>query len=412
MANVKESRITPAPASGYAAFYYEWENITTNMKYGGYHVGDVNDKYKHTSKNPQMMSDFDNMEHEWVRSVLHYGSKEQMQDKERSILKSDDARRSDDWYNLTNGGSPYSLIGDVIVNLRERIRNGEWIQPGFLMKGDIAKALSEAIQPRVNHSEPKFTKHIETLIDDKGDTSNTNPLVFIEGNDGKIRLINGNTTARAVLDSKHGTKVKYQIIPYKEVKHFTPNDIRALGLALNPKDGKPTNPTNIPDAVAYVVEAFISGKRPIDHQSNIDYLQDVLNFSSRQVGTVFREAKAQLNFGSTNTTTPLIRYAQKANKYLLKDRADYLESKLPNTKIFAYSADMVRYGNILDWVVANDGKGKNKKIANICLLVHFASYTDIKKWQDNELNLNNIRLQSLCSKYDLGFRGIEEMSKY
>ena len=412
MSNVKESRITPVPASGYAAFYYEWENITTNMKYGGYHVGDINDKYKHTSKNPQMMSDFDNMGHEWIHSVLFYGSKEQMQDKERSILKSNDARRSDDWYNLTNGGSPYDLVGDEIITIRERILNGEWIQPEYLQQSDIKKALRDAFQPRVNHSEPKFTKLIETLIDDKGDTSNTNPLTFLEGKDGKIRLINGNTTARAVLDSKHGTKVKYQIVPFKEVKNFSPNDIRALGLALNPKDKKPTNPTNVPDAVAYVVEAFISGNRPIEHQSNIDYLQDVLNFSSRQRKEVIKEVKAQFTLGAIQSNSPLVRYAQKANKYLLKDRVKQLESKLPNTKVFAYATSMVRYGDIVTWLMGNDKKAKNEKIANVMLLVHFSSYTDIKKWKAGESLLNSDRMSSLCSKYGLGWREIEEMDKY
>lgn len=415
MANVIKSHIAPEPKDGgYAAFYYEWKNITNGMRYGGYHVGQVNDGYKHSSKNPQMISDFDNMNMEWEYSVLYYGDKEQMQDKEREILKSNEARKSDEWYNLTNGGTPYDLVSDDIAEICESISEGKWLQSDFLEKEDIQRLLSDGLQVRVNHSDPKFTKEISTLIDDKGDTSNTNPMVVYETDKTgkKVKLINGNTTGRAILDSNHGTKAKYQIIPYEKVKDFTDNEFRALGLALNPLPKIPTKPTNVPDAVAYVIEANQSGNRPVDHRTNREYLQNVLNFSSKQRRTIINEAKAQLDMGSTNTTTPLIRYAQKANKHLLQDRVDYLESKLPNTKVFAYSADMVRYGNILDWIVANDDKGKNKKVANICLLVHFASYTDIKKWQDKELSTNNTRLQSLCSKYNLGFRGIEEMSKY
>ena len=62
--------------------------------------------------------------------------------------------------------------------------------------------------------------------------------------------------------------------------------------------------------------------------------------------------------------------------------------------------------------MANDKKAKNKKIANVMLLVHFSSYTDIKKWKAGESLLNSDRMSSLCSKYGLGWREIEQMDLY
>ena len=70
MANVIKRHITPAPADGYAAFYYEWKNITTDMKYGGKHNGFVGDGYNHSSQNPNMQDDFQNMQHELQMALL------------------------------------------------------------------------------------------------------------------------------------------------------------------------------------------------------------------------------------------------------------------------------------------------------------------------------------------------------
>ena len=74
MARITKRHIAPAPPDGYAAFYYEWYNATTDMTYGGKHNGYVGDGYNHSSENPIMNEDFQNMEHEWHYSVLYYGS--------------------------------------------------------------------------------------------------------------------------------------------------------------------------------------------------------------------------------------------------------------------------------------------------------------------------------------------------
>lgn len=415
MANVDKRLITPAPADGYAAFYYEWENITTGMKYGGKHNGFVGDGYNHSSKNPQMQDDFQNMEHKWIYSVLFYGSEDEITNKEREILKSNDARNNPKWYNLTNGGTTYDVSKNQQIKfIVDSINNGEWLQDTELGKSEIKKLLEEGIQVRINSSDPNFTKHISTLIDDKGDTSNTNPLVLVEYTKCMGKLINGNTTGQATIDSKHGKKLKWQLIPYELVKNFSDNDYRALGLALNPKPKNPTNPTNIPDAVAYVMEAYRQGNRPIKDASNTEYLKDILNFSSTQIANVYKEAEAQISTGAATTTTPLIRYASKAHKPKLKKRAAELESKLPNTKVFAYSSSMIRYGDIVEKFMINDKRSKNSKdkFSNVMLLIHFASYADISNWNSKRCKLDTDIMESLCSKYGLGFSNIEYMPKY
>jgi hypothetical protein len=415
MANVIKRHIASAPADGYAAFYYEWENITVRRKYGGKHNGFVGDGYNHSSENPEMQDDFQNMEHEWVYRVLFYGSEDEITNKEREILKSNDARNSSEWYNLTNASTAYDVSKNQQIKfIVDSINNGEWLQDTELGKSEIQKLIEAGRQVRINSSDPKFTKHISTLIDDKGDTSNTNPLVLVEHIKGEGRLINGNTTGQATIDSKHGKKLKWQLIPYELLKNFSDNDYRALGLALNPKPKNPTNPTNIPDAVVYVMDAYRQGNRPIKDLSNTEYLKEILNFSSTQIAQVYKEAEAQISSGAATTTTPLIRYASKAHKPKLKQRVADLESKLPNTRVFAYSSSMIRYGDIVEKLMINDKRSKNSKdkFSNVMLLIHFSSYTDISNWNSKRCKLDTDIMESLCSKYGLGFSNIEYMPKY
>ena len=86
MANVIKESTVKAP-NEYEAYYYEWYDITTDMTYGGKHKGLVEDEYKHSSQNPIMHEDFQDMEHEWEFSVLHYGDDDYILNKERDILK-------------------------------------------------------------------------------------------------------------------------------------------------------------------------------------------------------------------------------------------------------------------------------------------------------------------------------------
>jgi hypothetical protein len=415
MANIVKKYIEKAPEN-YEAFYYEWKNDTTDMKYGGKHNGYVGDGYNHSSQNPIMQDDFQNMEHKWLYSVKLYGTADEITNKEREILKLNEARTNSKWYNLHNGGTAYDVSKNQQIKfICDSIKNGEWLQSDELNESQIQKLLNGGIQVRINASNPKFTKKIETLIDDKGDTSNTKPLVLVQNKDDIAKLINGNTTGQATLDSKHGKKLKYQVIPYKIVKTFLTNDFRGLGLALNPPPKIPTSPTTVPDAVAYVMEGFRDNKRPVRDNSNMEYLRDNLYFDSKKIKSVFKEAEAQIKGGHAAITTPITRYSQKAHKYKLKNRAEELEKLLDKTKVFKYSSNMIRYGDICRQFMINDKRTKSSKIpkfSNVVLLIHFPSHEASLDWDAKRSKIDGDTLKSLCSKYGLLFSGFEYMDKF
>ena len=415
MANLTKSHITPAPAGGYAAFYYMWKNTTTNKMYGGKHKGYVNDGYHHSSQNPKMIDDFQNMKHQWEYFVTFYGTLDEVSNYERKELKTGDASKSDLWYNLTNGGDAYSASkNQLISSICTDIASDIWLQDDELDIEGIQKLIDNGIQVRINASDPSFTKTIETLIDDKGDTSNTNPLILIEDSNGLCRLINGSTTAQATIDSKHGTKLKYKVIPWSRVSTFNDSDRRALGLALNPKPEKPTSPTNTPDAVMYVMEAYRNLNRPIKDESNREYICDILKFNSKEYKSVINEAIAQIDQGASLQLVPLIRYSQKSNKHKTKAKVEVLQSKLSKTKWFCFSSSIIRYEDILKELVANEGRGNSnvQKFGNIGILVHFASYRDISSWNKRGNTVADNVMKSLLDHYQIGWVNFEFMDKY
>jgi len=85
MANIIKQFIKNPPEN-YEAFYYEHHNKTTNKKYGGKHKGQVGDGYWHSSENPDMQDDWQNLNHEWEYHVKHYGSDDYILNVEKDIL--------------------------------------------------------------------------------------------------------------------------------------------------------------------------------------------------------------------------------------------------------------------------------------------------------------------------------------
>lgn len=417
MARITKENIAPAPKGGYEAFYYEWHNTTKGKTYGGKRKGYVGDGYQHSSESKEMNNDYQDMTQEWVYSVLFYGTADDITNKEREILKGIDARNNPNWYNQTNGGSVYKVApNDLIKTIVDGCNNREYLVldadgvPKTLSKTEISDLLSgDPIQVRGNNSDPSMTKLVQILIDDKGDTSKTDPLILIEDKKGNYRLLNGNTTGHATLNSKHGKYLQYQVIPYDLIKNCTENDLRGIGLALNPKMEKPTNPSTTFDASIYILEEYRKNKRPVRDKSNVDYLENHLKFNSSARNKVFAEVEAKIKKGHANITTPIIRYSAPQNKHIVHQQKVYIESKIQDCKVFSYASSIIRYNDIVTFLMNNDKiKGKNK-MTSVKLIIHHPSYTDEKKWLKSVGELNQDRMDSLCSKYGLAFMGFHMM---
>ena len=81
------------------AFVYRWRELSTNKWYIGYHKGKPDDGYICSSKvaKPLIQANPDN----WQRKILRFGTKQEMIDLERKLLKRLRVRTNPNSYNIT-----------------------------------------------------------------------------------------------------------------------------------------------------------------------------------------------------------------------------------------------------------------------------------------------------------------------
>ena len=90
------------------AFVYCWTDHATNMLYIGYHTGREDDGYVCSSK--YMMKEYNIRPGDFTRTIIAHGSREDMCAFEHKILKSVDARNSEQFYNKSNGGAEFYIF--------------------------------------------------------------------------------------------------------------------------------------------------------------------------------------------------------------------------------------------------------------------------------------------------------------
>lgn len=83
------------------SFVYRWRNSRTRQWYIGYHKGSDQDGYICSSETAR--PEITKNQHEWSRKILRRGTKEQMVELERRLLKKLQARTNPQSLNLHNG---------------------------------------------------------------------------------------------------------------------------------------------------------------------------------------------------------------------------------------------------------------------------------------------------------------------
>ena len=331
MANVVNTDIKEAPPN-YEAFYYEHYNITKDKSYGGKRKGFVGDGYHHSSESDEMKEDFQNLDMEWEYRVLYYGTDEYILNKERDILKSHEARKSDKWYNLTNGGEAYphpnvSKIHNIVDNVNAGVY---YVEDDKINKEQLGELVSDEYRYQVRTEEyEKRETEIATEIDDIGDTRNCNPITLLENRngEGKHALIDGNTTAQGILKSKHGLYSQYNLIPHNIHKTLTNGDLDQIGLLLNPRNKKRKWESTTIDWATSIARASIEENRPIRSQENRDNLKKS-NFNSSQISSILKKAEDLANMFKSGEL--INENAIEENLELLKDNSTISEFTYEN----------------------------------------------------------------------------------
>lgn len=212
----------------FEAFVYGWRHIITGKMYIGFRKNsDVNDGYVFSSEDKELKE-------AWSlgllrRHILYRGDAKTAITMERKLLKSADARRSDKFYNKSNGGG--AGIGDYTLITDEEAKIGLlWIEGNDpvetidifnLVDRDLVDDLWDAVKndkyPRheisvieiadYEHNQVRLVmldqKHVDDIAERmKHDPSearkNVSPIIVCVSPDGTKTIIDGNHTSRAV----------------------------------------------------------------------------------------------------------------------------------------------------------------------------------------------------------------------
>lgn len=216
------------------AFVYGWKNIENGKMYVGYHKSkEINDGYVFSSENLELREawSYGKMR----RSILHKGSASECITMERAILKKFDARRTDQWYNGTNGGGEglgdWKSISDEDmavaidwvngidpeeekVDLHENV--GDGVSVYSIVENikarrvyDIKKIPVEEIQTYKNnqvrttmYNHNKIKDIVERMRENPGQSRGiVAPIVVCVNEDKENVIIDGNHTANAVVSA-------------------------------------------------------------------------------------------------------------------------------------------------------------------------------------------------------------------
>jgi hypothetical protein len=411
MANIRNQIIKEEPAS-YEAFVYRWTNLEKNKIYIGYHTGFIGDGYKHSGQCEDFNEDFQNENYQWDYEVLDYGTTDEMKNLERDLLKSVEARNSDEYYNQTNAGSAYFHVNTITSKmLVDDINDKKYLVKDAKIKKDAFQELLQTrIQVRVEDNK-EAVKHISNEIDDAGGTKNCDSITLLENKlgDGKHQLLDGSTTMMGTLASKHGMYLTYNLIPEEVHKKFNDTSLREVALLLNPKQKKKKWESNDTDLVEHIMFKYQQKNEPIKSKENRKFLENI-GCNGQKVTQIFDKCKQLVELNSYIAKgTPWIRYALPQNKSKIETRVKEIENTIVNTKVFAFSSEKYRWEDVVMYLVDNN-KLKNK-LKNISVIVHFPKPKSEKKWNKELLKVEGY-MESVCKQFEVNFLGFEYMQKY
>lgn len=154
------------PIANREAFVYCWTDLENNMLYVGYRKGSEEDGYISSSKS--FNAAYEKNPSAFSRSIIAHGSKEDMIALESAILRSVNAARSKDFYNLNNNDKTFACFGHTEEtkkkmsktwksrkswNIDQKKASESW--KGSKHSAETRKKMSEAQQ---RHSESRKTR--------------------------------------------------------------------------------------------------------------------------------------------------------------------------------------------------------------------------------------------------------------
>ena len=377
MNNIVQRDISPPP-SKYQAYLYRYTNLSDDKMYVGIHQGSVDDNYNHSSTSEEFAKVFTDPNSQLKFEVMQYGSFNEMKTAEYNILKKENAKDNEQYYNKHNG-APAFVETDLesIKFLVKQIEDG--VFP--VTKENISEHEDMPyLQVRFQNN-PELQKIIKEKIDDaKGNTDKCNPLIVCEGRtkDGGDIRIDGSHTCFGASQSKHAHEIPVMRIPYDAHANLTDRELKRVANLLNKTSDIIKGPMSIQDAIKDILDNNAQGV-PYNSNTNVTYLKEC-GFTgaggSGQIKKILDKAKQIIDENLAIKSNKLfIKYGAKPHSDILSARVNKLGSQDGCCSTYMSSAKL-SVERILETLYAN-AEDTNK----IWVVIHHPTAEWGKKWK-------------------------------
>ena len=249
----------------FEAFVYGWRNVKNGKMYIGYRgTSDVNDGYKFSSEDEELREAW-SLGH-LHRSILFRGKQADAITMERKLLKHVDARRTDTFYNKSNGGGAgiydYNEISDEMAKV-----GIDWIN---------------GIDP-VEEKE-MFDLVDKDLVDDIWQAVKDNQYEVVEEPISKIETFEQNQVRLIMIDHSHVQAIADHMMhdPVEARKNVSPIIVCVTKDGINTIiDGNHTSKAVVKAGWTSAPVIYINSSEFLDKQSNIDHFGIIANHNPK-----------------------------------------------------------------------------------------------------------------------------------
>ena len=219
--------------------------------------------------------------------------------------------------------------------------------------------------------DPEMVRYIADQIDENGGNIDmTDPIIMYTTN-GKRKILGGNHTKGGILSSKKATQAKYIDLGDLEEDGWSDIEIRMLGMLLNPKPKKRSNPSSDADFVKTLLMNYATDGTEPDSPISTMFLMQA-GCSTREITRIVKKAETELDKAEAET---------KLGGVWKKWNPRDIEG-IETVEAFSDSKSVtwMMTSALFDWRKIMDKVYYNPKKKNIRILIHHPTPDAEKKW--------------------------------
>tara|TARA_B100000524_G_C23630543_1_gene362970 strand:+ start:52 stop:1371 length:1320 start_codon:yes stop_codon:yes gene_type:complete len=257
----------------YSAYVYKYTNTTNGKWYVGYHIGQFDGSYWHSSQNDEFKKVFSGSKPVLTLEILSIGLIIDMKNLESKILTEQKVKKNPLSYN--GAGSPTGSKEPIDIEkchsfvkfYKQKIKNGETQEEIFEFIRDL---------PRLQiRRKGESSEHINRIRDGMRETGleKQNPVLIWEDSKpktGEDMVGNGSHTIKAISGLPNINLIKTVRITKEEIEEWGINldEMKYIGGLLNPREEVPKLESDKDDAIKQLIEQKEKG---IAISGNTDY---------------------------------------------------------------------------------------------------------------------------------------------